>query len=82
MDTGKKHIFDKPENIKLALRVFYAICALLFIADFFVPKHGVNYWEDVPQFFAAFGLIACILLVLVSRFILRPLVKRKEDYYD
>ena len=82
MDKEKKYFFDKPGNVKKFIRGFYVLCALLLAIDFFVPKHGLNYWENVPQFFAAYGLIACILLVLAARFILRPLVKRKEDYYD
>lgn len=82
MDKEKKHFFDSPGNVKKFIRGFYAICALLLIVDFFVPKHGHYYWEDVPEFYAAYGLVACIVLVLVSKYILRRLVKRREDYYD
>ncbi len=82
MDKEKKYFFDKPENVKKSIRVFYALCVLLLVLDFFVPKYGLNYWENVPQFFAAYGLVACVFLVVAARFILRPLVKRKEDYYD
>jgi hypothetical protein len=78
----KKHFFDRPENVKKFIRGFFAICALLFVVDFFVPKHGVYYWEDVPGFYAAYGLVACTVLVLVAKHVLRRLVKRKEDYYD
>ncbi len=82
MDKEKKYFLDKPGNLKKSIRVFYLICVLLLVADLFVTKHGVNYWENVPQFFAAYGLISCVFLVVAARFILRPLVKRKEDYYD
>lgn len=78
----KKHFFDRPENVRKFIRVFYSVCALLLVIDFFIPKHGINYWEDVPQFYAAFGLVACIALVLGAKHILRRLVKRNEDYYD
>jgi len=78
----KTHFFDKPENVKNFIRGFFIICILLLIADFSVPKHGDFYWEDIPQFYAAYGLVACIVLVLVSKYVLRRLVKRREDYYD
>lgn len=82
MEKEKKHFFDSPGNVKKFIKGFYVICALLLIIDFFVPKHGHYYWEDVPEFYAAYGLVACIVLVLVSKYILRRLVKRREDYYD
>ena len=82
MEKEKKHIFDNPGNVQKFIKGFYVICVLLLIIDFFVPKHGHYYWEDVPQFYAAYGLVACIVLVLASKYILRRLVKRREDYYD
>lgn len=82
MEKEKKHFFDSPENVRKFIRGFYAICVLLLIIDFFVPKHGYYYWEDVPEFYAAYGLVACVVLVLAAKHILRRLVKRKESYYD
>lgn len=82
MEKEKKHFFDSPGNVKKFIRGFYIICVLLLIIDFFVPRQGHYYWEDVPGFYAAYGLVACIVLVLASKYILRRLVKRREDYYD
>lgn len=46
-------------------------------------EHKVWFWfENIPGFFAVFGFAACVVLVLVARFILRPLVMRSESYYD
>lgn len=82
MNKEKIHFFDKPKNVRIFIKGFFLICILLLIADFFIPKHGEFYWENVPQFYAAYGLVACIVLVLASKYILRRLVKRSEDYYD
>ncbi len=82
MNKQKKHFFDSPGNVKRFIWGLYAVCALLFILGFFVPVHGDHYWENVPGFYAAYGLVACIVLVLAAKYILRRLVKRKEDYYD
>jgi hypothetical protein len=73
--------FDKPGNFKLFLRLFFLSLALLLIVDFFIPKHAAFPWEETPCFFAAYGYISCVLLVLVAR-VLRLFIKRNEDYYD
>jgi membrane protein YdbS with pleckstrin-like domain len=78
----KQHIFDKPKNVTRLLVFFYAILVILLAIDFFIDKHPHFAWEAWPQFFAVYGFVACVLLVLVSKYVLRPLVKRKEDYYD
>ena len=82
MKEEKKYLFDNPRNVKRLLAVFFSSIVLLFIIDFFIPKHGYSPWENWPVFYAIFGFVACVILVLVSRFILRPLVKRKENYYE
>ena len=33
-------------------------------------------------FYAVYGFVACVVLVLVAKYILRPMVIRKEDYYE
>jgi len=82
MEKEKIHLFDKPENVKRLLAIFFCSIILLFILDLFVHKHAHFPWESWPAFYAIFGFVACVVLVLVSRFVLRPLVKRKEDYYE
>jgi hypothetical protein len=79
---AKTHIFDKPENVKKLLIIFFSTLVVLLAVDFFVHKHAYFPWEEWPEFYAIFGFVACVVLVLVSKYILRPLVKRKEDYYD
>lgn len=77
----KEYFFDKPKNVKLVLRVFYAICALLFVIDFVFHRHVIHAWENVWGFYAIFGFVACVVLVLVAKE-MRKVVMRKEDYYD
>ena len=77
----KQYFFDKPENVKRVLYGFYAICALLVIADFIVHRHIGLDWERIPAFYAMYGFVACVLLVVLAR-LMRKLVMRKEDYYD
>ena len=39
-------------------------------------------WEKWPGLYAIAGLASSIALVLAARFVLRPLVKRDESYYE
>jgi len=78
----KQHIFDNPRNVKILLGCFYTALGVLLAAEFLVHKHTHFPWEDWPGFYATFGFVACVVLVLAAKYILRPLVKRREDYYD
>lgn len=80
MKTGK-HFFDRPRNIKRMLRVFYALCAALFAADFLHQRDVAHAFESAPGFYALFGLVACVVLVLAAKE-MRKVLMRGEDYYE
>ena len=77
----KIHFFDRPENIKRLLKGFYVICILLVVIDFVVHRHVGFDWEKIPAFYAIYGFVACVVLVVLAK-IMRRYVMRKEDYYD
>lgn len=77
----KQYLFDKPENVNRLLRGFYAVCALLFVLDFVIHRHASRVWEGLPGFYAIFGFVACVVLVLVARE-MRRLLMRREGFYD
>ena len=80
---------DRPER-KYSLddrrkvdKIFYGlalVCAGLFLADFFYHKHVNFKFENWFGFFAWYGFVCCIVLVLLARQ-MRKLLKRDEDYY-
>ncbi len=79
----KKEIdfFDKPENIKMMRRIFHSCLAVVVLLDLFISKHPHFFWEKIPGFYAAYGFIACALIIAVAK-TLGILLKKKEDYYD
>ena len=77
----KKHFFDKPENITWTLRGFYTICILLIVADFIIHRHIGLPWEKMPAFYAIYGFVACVVLVVIAKK-MRKIIMRKENYYD
>ena len=73
--------FDKPENVGKIIKVFYVICTLLVIADFIVHRHIYHDWENIPGFYAFYGFVGCVILVLVAKG-MRKVLMKEEDYYD
>ena len=59
-----------------------AFLSALLASEFFIHKHTYFRWEEWPGFYAVFGFIAFVVLILAAKYILRPIIKRKEDYYD
>lgn len=78
----KKYFFDKPANIKLLAWSFFLSLILLLALEFFIHKHTHFPQEEWPEFYCVFAFVGFVALVLSAKYILRPLVKRREDYYD
>lgn len=74
--------FDHPQNIKRLKIGFYILLALLVLPDFFMHKHTYfSSIEAIPGFYALFGFISCVAIILISK-LLGFVLKKKEDYYD
>ncbi|SHE56468.1 hypothetical protein SAMN04487965_0170 [Microbulbifer donghaiensis] len=81
MSGDKSDFFDKPDNVRRLLRIFYGICALLVALDFVVHRHTEFRWEGLPAFYPLYGFVGCVLLVIVAKW-MRRFLMRPEDYYD
>lgn len=80
-EQEEKGYFDKPENIQKMLKVFYVLCGLLVIIDFIVHRHIYHDWENIPAFYAIYGFVGCVVLVVIAKK-MRNFLMRGEDYYD
>ena len=72
---------DNPRNVKRLVRWLVLLCAALVIAEFFYHKHVHFGFENGFGFYAWYGFIVCIGLVLAAKG-MRRFLKRDEDYYD
>ncbi|GAB6093907.1 hypothetical protein JCM14469_01590 [Desulfatiferula olefinivorans] len=73
--------FDDPRRVKQTLAVFGVLLVVLLGLDFVVHKHDPVALGNAPEFFAVYGFIACVVLIVGAR-VLRLLVKRDERYYE
>jgi cyanate permease len=81
MAKRKRYFLDKPENVTTLWRIFLAVCAVLLIVDLVHHRHVSHPWESLLGFYALFGFIGIVLLIMAAKQ-LRRLVARKENYYD
>lgn len=77
----KRHIFDDPKNVRRVIHGLYAACGLSLVAEFLIDRHVDHPLEVVFGFYAIYGFVACVLLVLLAKEMRKVLI-RKEDYYD
>ena len=73
--------FDKPRNVSILMYSFYFICAVLVALDFVVHRHIYLDFEKIPAFYAIYGFIACVVLVVLAK-LMRLVLMRSETYYD
>ncbi|WDE02727.1 hypothetical protein SG35_030175 [Thalassomonas actiniarum] len=76
----EKYFFDKPENVRRVIHSLVVICVLLFALDFVLHRHSSHPWEHMPGFYAFYGFIGCVLLVIIAKW-MRMFLKRPPDYY-
>ena len=82
MQAEKRHWLDRPANVTKLYRGVWAIGAGLVLAELFVHRHEEIAFASWFAFYAIFGFVACVALVLAAKEALRRLVKRPEDYYE
>ncbi len=76
-----EHWLDNPRNVRRLWRGFLVVLALTVAAGFFVDLHPHFAIEDWHGFYAAYGFLACLAMIVVAKG-LGLLLKRRDTYYD
>ncbi len=80
---SKNYLFDNPKNVRILKIASYVCLGIVVVVDFFVPREHVHYpWDHIPGFYALFGFIACILIIVIAKTLGYKWLMKKEDYYD
>lgn len=80
-DKQKTYLFDNPRNVRRVVHGLVGACVILAGLDLVLHRHVSNPWEAMIGFYAIYGFVACVLLVLLAKEMRKVLI-RKEDYYD
>ena len=79
------------DRLKTVIRICYGVLALLVVYDIvFVDKHSAHLAiEKLPGFWAVFGFVACVLIIILSKwyghikwFGSNFRIMSPEDFYD
>lgn len=79
MQTEKHHGLRRT-SIRTLWIVFTLALAATLLADIFFAQYNTFGFEDSLGFYAGYGFVSCMLMVLIAR-LLGLLIKRPQDYY-
>ena len=80
-EAGEKHWLVRPETLRLLWRSGLAVLALMVSGDFFVHGHPNSRIDGTFGFYAWYGLVTCVGMILFAK-ALGLFLKRKDTYYD
>lgn len=80
-EAGEKHWLVRPKTIRWLWRIGLAVLALLVVSDVFVHGHPISQVDGTFGFYAWYGLVICVGLVLFAK-ALGVFLKRRDTYYD
>ena len=71
-------------RLKTVVWISLAVLALLVLLDAVLvdKEHAHTRAEHWPGFWAAFGFVACVLIILLSKAFGHAGIMTREDYYD
>jgi hypothetical protein len=77
-------LLDMAQAASAAFRklMYLALAALVVLNVFIVSHHPHFPGEEIPGFWAAFGLIFAVLMSFVLKKIIFPFIHRTEESYD
>jgi len=68
---------------KTMKRIAYAMLILIIVIDYFIPRHEIHFIGDgITGFWSLFGFVACIVIILISKWIGRLGIMQDENYYN
>ncbi len=72
------------DRLHTVIRISYVVLALLVVNDVLVidKQHAHTRIEHFPGFWAIFGFVACVAIIIVSKWYGHLGIMTREDYYD
>lgn len=82
-----ERILENPRRFGILKKIFYVSLVIIVLAEVAIVNimslgHGHFWFEDLPAFGSGYGLISCILIIVVSKLMGKLWLSKKEDYYD
>ncbi len=76
-----------PVRFARIKRWFYVGLAVVALAEIILPRifhdeHSHFSFESFPAWGSLYGLVSCVVIIVVSKLIGKAWLMRREDYYD
>jgi hypothetical protein len=81
MQDEKRYWLDDPANVRKVYVALWLFGIAWLVPDLFLEKHEDVSFAATLSFYAVYGFVACVALVLTAK-ALRRVLMRPEDYYD
>jgi len=78
---------EDPVRLRRIKRGCYIVLALVALAEIVLPLvfgagHPHFSFENIPAWGSLYGLISCVVIIVVSKLIGKAWLMRSEDYYE
>ncbi len=85
--TFLERLLEDPARFARLKRCFHIGLAVVVVAEIALPLvfgrgHPHFSFESFPAWGSVYGLVSCIAIIVVSKFIGKKWLMRREDYYD
>jgi len=85
--TFLERILEDPDRLARLKRWSLALLVLIVVAEVTLPLvfHGGHHhfgFEGIPAFGSLYGLVSCVVIIVVSKFIGKHWLMRNEDIDD
>jgi hypothetical protein len=77
---------EDPVRFAHIKRWFYRGLIVVALAEVALPiifgRHPHFWFERIPAWGSLYGLVSCVTIIIVSKFLGKVWLMRREDYYD
>ena len=87
--TFLEKYLEDPVRLTRMKRGFYAILAAIFVSEAVAAVPDLLYkdephfsFENWPAWGSLYGLVSCVLIIVVSKLLGKVWLMRRENYYD
>jgi hypothetical protein len=87
--TFLEKYLEDPVRLTRMKRGFYAILAAIFVSEAVAAVSDLLYkdephfaFENWPAWGSLYGLVSCVLIIVVSKLLGKVWLMRRENYYD
>ena len=78
---------EDPVRLTRIKRCCYVVLAVIVLAEVVLPRvfhggHSHFEFEAIPAFGSLYGLVSCVAIIVISKFLGKVWLMRREDHYD